>query len=136
MAKEALPQMTDSKAYDRKRQNEKPWRKWYSSPRWRGPGGRRQRQLADVPWCQTCKLDGRATVATVVNHLIPHRGDPYLFWHGKLESVCKECHDSRIQSAEAKGFRIDIDDDGWPLDPDHPFNRKNTANRNKPEGSL
>lgn len=112
------------RAYDQKRREEKPWRAWYKSPRWSGPGGRRQLQLAKIPWCEPCEKDGKATVATVVNHVIPHRGDPYLFWHGALESVCKHCHDSKIQSAEAAGFRPDLDDDGWPVDPAHPFNRK------------
>lgn len=112
------------RAYDRKRREEKPWRAWYKLPQWRGPGGRRTIQLAKVPWCETCERDGKVKQANVANHKVPHRGDPHLFWHGALESVCKDCHDSKIQSAEAQGFRTDLGDDGWPIDPNHPFNRK------------
>jgi len=110
-------------AADAKRAAEQPWRKWYASARWRGPGGLRQRQLMRKPWCEPCKVMGRATRATVVNHKVPHRGDPRLFWYGELESTCKNCHDEAIQRAEAEGFRREIDADGWPVDPDHPFNR-------------
>lgn len=110
-------------AADVKRAAEQPWRKWYSSARWRGPGGLRKRQLMRVPWCEPCKVMGRSTPATVVNHKVPHRGDPRLFWYGELESTCKNCHDQPIQRAENEGFRRDIDAEGWPVDPDHPFNR-------------
>lgn len=119
-----MSKKSHNRAHDQKRRAEKPWRAWYKMKAWCGPGGRRLTQLAKVPWCEPCERDGKVSNATVANHLIPHRGDPYLFWHGALESVCKTCHDSKIQSAEAQGFRTDLDDDGWPVDPNHPFNRK------------
>lgn len=109
---------------DARRAKAKPWRSWYSSPRWRGPAGRRTVQLHDTPWCEPCKALGRSRPATVANHKIPHRGDPRLFWHGALESMCKTCHDKATQRAEIEGFRRDVDDDGFPTDPDHPFNRR------------
>lgn len=115
--------MTSTRRYERSRYADKPWRGWYNTKQWRGPAGRRTLQLQRVPWCEPCKRDGKATPATVANHVVPHRGDPLLFWHGRLESVCKECHDSRIQAAERAGFTRDLDDDGWPADPAHPFNR-------------
>lgn len=105
---------------DARRAKAKPWRRWYSTKRWRL---RKAQQLARVPWCEPCKLLGRSRPATIPNHKIPHRGDPRLFWHGELESCCKPCHDAMIQAAEARGFRLDVGDDGWPIDPDHPFNR-------------
>jgi 5-methylcytosine-specific restriction protein A len=32
------------------------------------------------PLCQECLKKGIATPATVVDHIVPHRGDPKLFW--------------------------------------------------------
>lgn len=106
---------------DAKRARENPWRAWYNTPRWRK---RRAKQLFKVPWCEPCKAMGCSRPARIANHVVPHRGDPHLFWQGKLESTCKPCHDAMIQRAEREGFRRDVDDDGWPVDPQHPFNRK------------
>lgn len=107
-----------------RRHFDKPWRKWYASARWRGPGGLRTRQLVKVPYCELCKAMGRATPASVVNHVVPHRGDPHRFWYGKLQSLCPPCHDGATQRAEVNGFTRAIGEDGFPLDPNHPFNRR------------
>lgn len=107
------------KAADRKRQDTQPWRRWYYTKAWKL---RRQRQLGRIPWCEPCKRAGRSRVAVIANHKIPHRGDRELFFRGELESACKNCHDQAIQRAELEGFRREIDDDGWPVDPAHPFN--------------
>ena len=48
--------------------------------------------------------DGRVTVATVVNHKVPHRGDQELFWSEEnWEALCKRHHDSDAQMAEKSG---------------------------------
>ncbi|MBR9764798.1 MAG: HNH endonuclease [Rhodobacteraceae bacterium] len=40
----------------------------------------------------------------VVDHKVPHRGDPDLFWdEGNLQSVSKAWHDSVKQSVEKRG---------------------------------
>jgi 5-methylcytosine-specific restriction enzyme A len=36
--------------------------------------------LAAHPLCVACAKDGRTTAATVVDHIVPHRGDAALFW--------------------------------------------------------
>ena len=42
--------------------------------------------------------------ATVVHHVIPHRGDPKLFWRkSNWLPVCKACHDGPIQRSERRG---------------------------------
>lgn len=115
--------INDRRDFDIRRAKDKPWRRWYRLARWRGPNGRRTLQLQAVPYCQPCKVMGKATTATVVNHVKAHRGDPKLFWYGALESVCKQCHDQAIQRSEHEGFRRDVGEDGWPVDPDHPFNK-------------
>ena len=64
----------------------------------------RLRFLAANPLCAMCTDDGRVTVATVVNHKVPHRGDQELFWSEEnWEALCKRHHDSDAQMAEKSG---------------------------------
>jgi 5-methylcytosine-specific restriction endonuclease McrA len=60
--------------------------------------------LANNPLCVYCQRDGRITAATTVDHCIPHRGDPDLFWdQDNWQSLCTKCHNSRKQSEERRG---------------------------------
>ena len=48
------------------------------------------------PLCQNCLKNGKVTPATVVDHIVPHRGDPILFWDQEnWQALCKSCHDSK-----------------------------------------
>jgi 5-methylcytosine-specific restriction protein A len=89
--------------------------RWYKTARWQR---RRRQQLERDPLCWMCKRDGRVTLATIANHKIPHRGDPELFWHGELDSLCKPHHDGEQQSVEKGGggkpIKPTIGIDGWP----------------------
>jgi hypothetical protein len=58
--------------------------------------------------------------AQVADHVEPHQGDQIQFWFGKLQSLCKPCHDSRKRYTELNGFDNTIGIDGWPTDPKHP----------------
>ena len=74
----------------------------------RGYGARWQRArkqyLARNPLCVECLKDGRVVPATVVDHIIPHRGDQELFWsEDNWQSLCKQCHD-RKTAKEDGGF--------------------------------
>ncbi len=109
---------------DQKRTREKLWRRLYSTVRWKRM---RRNKLSKTPWCEPCQAQGMSRVATVVNHKEPHRGDLRLFFHGELESCCENCHNSAIQRAEKKGFRLDLDEEGWPIDPAHPFQKQEVA---------
>lgn len=41
--------------------------------------------------------------ATIVNHIIPHKGDKRLFWdRSNWEPMCKPCHDGPTQSKERR----------------------------------
>lgn len=51
-----------------------------------------------------CKAEGRLVVATVADHIIPHRGDKGLFM-GELQSLCVSCHSGAKQREEAAGAR-------------------------------
>ena len=52
--------------------------------------------LALHPLCEECLRHGIATPATVVDHIVPHRGDPKLFWdRSNWQALCKKCHDKK-----------------------------------------
>lgn len=112
--------MTTTREQDARRRRAKPWRKWYATKEW---ALRRSRQLERHPWCQPCKALGKTRPAQVANHDPPHRGNRKQFFEGPLVSMCKTCHDSAEQREERQGFGLGLDQDGWPADPHHPFNR-------------
>lgn len=61
--------------------------------------------LAKHPLCQYCQREGRVTEATVVDHVIPHRGDMKLFWdQSNWAPLCASCHSS-VKQAEEKQLR-------------------------------
>ena len=48
------------------------------------------------PLCVECQKEGRLTPATVVDHIVPHRGDQQLFWdEGNWQALCKGCHNRK-----------------------------------------
>ena len=74
--------------------------------------------LSSNPLCVHCKRDGRTIVATVVDHVIPHKlkdaihsdnaeriaKAQYLFWwQGNWQSLCKMHHDVKT-ATEDGGF--------------------------------
>lgn len=64
----------------------------------------RPEYLRRHPLCRTCAAAGRVTVATVVDHIIPHRGDMELFWDPtNHQPQCKKCHDIKT-ATEDGGF--------------------------------
>lgn len=55
------------------------------------------------PLCMECKRTGRLTPATVVDHIVPHRGNPELMWsEGNWQSLCKRCHDKKTGHYDSK----------------------------------
>lgn len=73
--------------------------------------------LADHPLCVMCENEGRLEPATVVDHVVAHRGDETLFWDmSNWQSLCKMHHDRDKRNIEM-GFRpvVPIGVDGWPL---------------------
>jgi 5-methylcytosine-specific restriction protein A len=92
----------------------------YSSARWRRI---RAHQLGEHPLCAYCLGKGVVVPATICDHVTPHGGDINKFWTGKLQSLCKNCHDVGKRFVEQRGYRPDCGLDGYPLDPNHPFNR-------------
>jgi len=74
-------------------------RAWYQSARWQAI---RRRHLSLYPLCAHCLEQKRPVPATDVDHVLPHRGDAHIFWHGALQSLCHGCH-SRKTRAEQQG---------------------------------
>jgi 5-methylcytosine-specific restriction protein A len=46
--------------------------------------------------CEECKAVGRLLPSSIVDHVIPHRGDMELFWDpGNHQAMSKPCHDRK-----------------------------------------
>ena len=61
------------------------------------------------PLCVGCVDEGRITPATVVDHIIPHKGNKELFWdESNWQALCASCH-SRKTMKETKGIKNDDD---------------------------
>jgi 5-methylcytosine-specific restriction protein A len=81
------------------------WHSLYNSRRWQR---RAKLQLREYPLCS----------------VTPHHGDHQLFYFGDLQSLCQHCHSSRKKQQETYGYQRDVGADGWPIDPNHPANRR------------
>jgi 5-methylcytosine-specific restriction protein A len=57
---------------------------------------------------------GRVEVATIADHIEPHRGDMDKFWNGPLQSLCGICH-SAVKQREESGGHLGCGLDGVPL---------------------
>ena len=59
--------------------------------------------LHEHPLCAECLKHGKYTQATVVDHIIPHRGSMELFWDsGNWQSLCKPCHDRKTGREDSR----------------------------------
>jgi 5-methylcytosine-specific restriction endonuclease McrA len=80
----------------------------------------RYHQLRANPVCKYCEAQGRVELATIVDHIKPHKGDEELFFDpDNLQSLCKTHHDSTKQREEHHGSAIGGDKKGYPLDQGH-----------------
>lgn len=73
----------------------------------RGYGSRWQKQsqlyLKSHPLCASCMKAGRYTKATVVDHIVPHRGSQDLFWdQSNWQPLCKPCHDRKTLTEDIR----------------------------------
>jgi 5-methylcytosine-specific restriction enzyme A len=83
--------------------------------------------LARHPHCAICARAGRLVPATVVDHIIPHKGNDWLRLDPvNFQPLCTNCHSSAKQRGERSGrpaYSRAVDASGWPTDPLHPANR-------------
>ncbi|WP_342419849.1 HNH endonuclease [Paenibacillus sp. FSL H8-0168] len=60
--------------------------------------------LRKHPLCVRCLAVDKLTPATVVDHIIPHKGNKELFWQrDNWQALCKACHDVKT-ATEDGGF--------------------------------
>ena len=63
----------------------------------------REQHLQAHPLCVMCQADGRVTEATVVDHVVAHRGDQSVFWdRSNWQSLCAT-HHSKDKQREEQG---------------------------------
>ena len=95
----------------------------YNTAAWRRA---RAAWLREHPLCRMHGELGQVVPATVVDHIVPHRGDVEVFWdRGRWQSLCKRCHDSHKQAQEhnADGLLRGAGLSGAPIDAAHPWHR-------------
>ena len=71
-----------------------------------------------------CLANGIVRQATVADHIEQHHKDWNKFKLGELQSLCVDCHNRTKRVIELCGYGLEVDDDGWPSDPNHPANRR------------
>lgn len=105
-------------AIDRRSPEAEAYRKLYKTARWS-----RLARSCYVRDLYTCRQTGEvlsgkypAPNSPVAHHIVPHKGDPQLFWSpDNIETVSKRYHDSAAQSEEKLGKeRPVVGLDGWP----------------------
>jgi 5-methylcytosine-specific restriction enzyme A len=64
----------------------------------------RARYLSKHPLCAHCEAAGKVTIATDLDHIVPHKGDMALFWDSDgWQGLCKSCHSIKT-ATEDGGF--------------------------------
>jgi len=60
--------------------------------------------LRSNPLCVHCLTEGKTTAASVVDHIVPHKGDQKLFWaKNNWQALCT-AHHNRKTATEDSGF--------------------------------
>lgn len=94
----------------------------YDLRRWRRQA---RAYLRAHPLCRFCEAAGRVTMARVVDHVVPHRGDEVLFFdETNWQGLCPSCHSGAKRELEISGTLRGCDIHGRPLDPAHPWHVK------------
>lgn len=91
----------------------RPWRHLYGTKRWQNL---REQVLCDQPLCVMCLASDVVEMATVVDHIIPHKGDLDIFFDREnLQGLCKPHHDRDKALIERGRTMIQFDAAGWPI---------------------
>lgn len=79
------------------------YRAWYKTARWQKL---RWKALVDAAFiCAICGKGESDTSRLVADHIIPHRGNPDLFWSkDNLQCLDKSCHDTVKRKEERSGL--------------------------------
>lgn len=61
----------------------------------------RKLYLDEHPLCAECVKEGRYIKATDVDHIVPHRGDPMLFWdQSNWQALCHRHHSEKTRNED------------------------------------
>jgi len=86
----------------------------YKTSRWQRL---RWQHLQSNSLCVFCGSRGKIVLASVCDHVEPHKGDEAKFWAGPFQSLCAPCHNGEkkmIEAGKTPRIRRDIGFDGWP----------------------
>ena len=89
--------------------------------------------LGERPLCQHCLDRGVIEPATEVDHVYNDSTDNR---PEALQSLCKPCHSRKTQRDKGHKVAMGCDADGYPLDPDHDWQKSRESLGDKPTGSL
>jgi 5-methylcytosine-specific restriction protein A len=68
--------------------------------RWRAA---RAAYLRAHPLCRECEAAGAIVAASVVDHIMAHKGDKALFWDSaNWQPLCKPCHDRKTAREDGR----------------------------------
>lgn len=106
----ALEEKRQAERAERLKQRSREFDRERPSPTERGYGTawRKAREgfLRHHPLCAECDRQGRLSPATVVDHIVPHKGDRSLFWdHDNWQPLCKQCHDRKTATEDSRFVR-------------------------------
>lgn len=87
-------------------------RNLYGSNRWRRKSEEFRKRN---PLCAYCLKRGVVKASQVADHVSPHKGDETEFFYGKLQALCKDCHDA-AKKLEEHG-QVGFDAQGNPITP-------------------
>ena len=55
------------------------------------------------PLCVGCMKKRRVVAATITDHIVPHKGDPALFWDpGNWQALCRSCHSRKTAVSDGR----------------------------------
>lgn len=88
----------------------------------------RAQVLREEPLCRACLAAGRVGATEIADHIIP-KAEGGTDDRSNYQGLCTPC--SKVKTAEealrARGLSRSpaqgSDEDGWPVDPNHPWNR-------------
>jgi 5-methylcytosine-specific restriction protein A len=76
----------------------------------------RKRRLYNEPLCRMCKAEGRTTIATVPDHIVPlAKGGEDV--DSNIRCLCAKHHDQVTREEFGHRKRVTIGADGWPVSP-------------------
>ncbi|MED1419029.1 HNH endonuclease signature motif containing protein [Bacillus smithii] len=108
-AKIGCPNLTRERYCEEHKRNTNDYDKYRGSAAKRGYDSKwrkaRKVYLLKHPFCVECMKEGVYTPATVVDHIIPHKGDKKLFWdQTNWQPLCEMHHNRKTASQDMGGW--------------------------------